>query len=74
MVKMARRSSEDLLINLQKIFLRSHVDLRKIFIEDLEKNSRLDLFNIASTISFISSAWIIKRFLKDLSDILSEIL
>ena len=52
--KMVRRSSEDLLIkssgnlliNLQKIFLRSHEDLRKIFIEDLLKISKRTLNEI----------------------------
>ena len=43
---MVRRSEDlliksygNLLINLQKIFLRSHEDLKKNLIEDLKKNS-----------------------------------
>ena len=51
---MVRRSSEDLLIkssgnlhtNLQKIFLRSHEDLRKIFVEDVLKISKKTLNEI----------------------------
>ena len=78
------RSSEDLLIkspgnlliNLQKIFLRSDCHKRRSQKEfdrrsskDLKKNSWWDLLTIASTMSFISSAWIVRRFLKDLSEI-----
>ena len=52
--KMDRRSSEDLLIkssvnlliNLQKIFLRSHEDLKKNLIEDLLKISKRTLNEI----------------------------
>ena len=46
---MLRRSSEELLINLQKIFLRSHEELRKIFIEDLLKISKRTLNEIFLT-------------------------
>ncbi len=40
MVRMVRRSSEDLLKNIQKILLRSQEDLREIFIVDFLKISK----------------------------------
>ena len=40
------KSSSNLLINLQKFFLRSYEDLRKVFIEDLLKFSKRTLNEI----------------------------
>jgi hypothetical protein len=60
-----------ILINLQKNFLISHEDLKRYLIEDLlkiSKRTRDEIFFV-STMSFIYSTWIVRRFVKDLSEI-----
>ena len=76
---MVRRSSEyrlikssvNLLIIPQKIFLRSHEDLRKIFIEDLLKISKRtlnEIFLISRARQFfvVDSKKIFRRFKEDI--------
>ena len=72
---MVRRSSEDrlikssgnLLINPQKIFLRSDEDLRKIFIVDFLKISKRTLNELFSARQFFfDSKKIFRRFKEDI--------
>ncbi len=61
------KSSGNLFINLQKISLRSHEDLKNNLIEDLLNILKRTLEDIASTMSFISSTLIVRRFLSEIS-------